>query len=136
MRLHSNPTQPCLGKYRIKPGAKIIITFVETGLSRTVATDSKGDYREAFLSAGKYSLRVESPGFRTAEQFDLVLRVGDERRVDVVLTPGQVDEAITIEAPITESAASTLSTVVPSERVNELPLNGRQLQELALTAPA
>src|SRR5262249_17738083 len=116
------------------PGAKIMVTSDETGLSRTVTADSKGDYRVALLSAGKYSLRVESPGFKTGEQPDLVLRVGDERRVDVVLRAGQVNEAITIEAPITDSAASTLSTVVPSERVNALPLNGRQLQELALTA--
>src|SRR5262249_28060341 len=117
------------------PGAKIIVTSDETGLSRTVTADNKGDYRVALLAAGKYSLKVESSGFKTGAQSDLVLRVGDERRIDVVLTPGQVNEAITIEAPITDSAASTLSTVVPSERVNALPLNGRQLQELALTSP-
>jgi Carboxypeptidase regulatory-like domain len=116
-------------------GAKIIVTSSETGLSRTVATDNNGDYRVALLSAGKYSLRVESSGFKTGEQSDLVLRIGDERRIDVALTAGQVNEAVTIEAPITDSALSTLSSVVPSERVNALPLNGRQLQELALTAP-
>lgn len=116
-------------------GARIIVTSSETSLSRTVATDSNGDYRVALLSAGKYSLKVESSGFKTGEQSDLILRVGDERRVDVALTAGQVNEAVTIEAPITDSALSTLSSVVPSERVNALPLNGRQLQELALTAP-
>jgi len=116
-------------------GAKLIVTSTETGLSRTVTTDDSGSYRIALLSAGQYSLKVESAGFTTREQADLVLRVGDERRVDVALRPGQVNEAVTIEAPITDSAASTLSTVVPSERVNTLPLNGRQLQELALTAP-
>src|SRR5262245_56967901 len=61
------------------PGAKIIVTSNETGLTRTVATDSNGDYRVALLSAGRYSLRVESSGFKTGEQSALVLRVGDER---------------------------------------------------------
>lgn len=116
-------------------GAKITATSNETGLSRLATTDGKGDFRVALLAAGKYSLKVESSGFKTGEQSELSLRVGDERRVDVSLSPGQVTESISIQAPITDSAASTLSTVVPSERVNALPLNGRQLQELALTAP-
>jgi hypothetical protein len=115
--------------------AKITLTSDETGLARTVTTDGSGNYRIALLAAGNYSITVEAAGFGTREQKGLLLRVGDERRVDVALKPGQVNEAITIVAPITDSATSTLSTVVPSERVNELPLNGRQLQELALTAP-
>ena len=116
-------------------GAKITVTSKETGLARTVTTDSSGSYRVGLLAAGEYSIKVEASGFGASEQADLVLRVGDERRVDVALRPGQVSASVTIEAPITDSATSTLSTVVPSERVNALPLNGRQLQELALTAP-
>src|SRR5262245_22843924 len=116
-------------------GATITVTSIETGLARTVTTDSRGSYRVGLLAAGEYSIKIEASGFGTREQADLVLRVGDERRVDVVLRPGQVNESVTIEAAITDSATSTLSSVVPSERVNTLPLNGRQLQELALTAP-
>src|SRR5262245_36985248 len=54
------------------PGAKITVISDETALSRTVTTDSKGDYRVALLSAGRYSLKVESSGFKTGEQPDLV----------------------------------------------------------------
>jgi hypothetical protein len=116
-------------------GAKATVTSNETGLTRVVTTTRDGNYRVALLPAGGYSFKVESSGFATREQSDLLLRVGDERRVDVTLSPGQVNEAVTIAAPITDSSTSTLSTVVPAERVNALPLNGRQLQELALTAP-
>jgi outer membrane receptor protein involved in Fe transport len=116
-------------------GAKITVTSKETGLGRTVTTDGSGSYRVGLLAAGEYSIKVEASGFGAAEQADMVLRVGDERRVDVALRPGQVSATVTIEAPITDSATSTLSNVVPAERVNALPLNGRQLQELALTAP-
>ncbi len=116
-------------------GAKITVTAVETGLARTVATDREGNYRVALLPAGIYTLKVEASGFTSREQPDLILRVGDQRRIDVVLSLGQVNEIVTVEAPITDSAVSTLSTAVPSERVRALPLNGRQLQELALTAP-
>ena len=117
------------------PGAKITVTSEETGLARTVATDGGGNYRIGLLAAGNYSIKVEASGFGASEQKGLALRVGDERRVDVRLRPGEVSASVTIEAPITDSATSTLSTVVPAERVNALPLNGRQLQELALTAP-
>ncbi len=116
-------------------GALIIVISDETGLSRTVTTDGGGNYRVGLLAAGNYSIKVEASGFGAREQKGLVLRVGDERRMDVTLRPGQVSESVTIEATITDSATSTLSSVVPSERVNTLPLNGRQLQELALTAP-
>ena len=116
-------------------GAKITVTSKETGLARAVTTDGSGSYRVGLLGAGEYSIKVEASGFGASEQADLVLRVGDERRVDVALRPGQVSASVTIEAPITDSATSTLSAVVPAERVNALPLNGRQLQELALTAP-
>jgi hypothetical protein len=117
------------------PGAKITVTSEETGLARAVATDGGGNYRIGLLAAGNYSIKVEASGFGASEQKGLALRVGDERRVDVRLRPGEVSASVTIEAPITDSATSTLSTVVPAERVNALPLNGRQLQELALTAP-
>ncbi|HEY9433827.1 MAG TPA: TonB-dependent receptor [Blastocatellia bacterium] len=117
------------------PGAKITVTSEETGLARTVATDGGGNYRVGLLAAGNYSIKVEASGFGASEQKGLALRVGDERRVDVRLRLGEVSASVTIEAPITDSATSTLSTVVPAERVNALPLNGRQLQELALTAP-
>jgi carboxypeptidase family protein/TonB-dependent receptor-like protein len=117
------------------PGAKITVTSEETGLARTVATDGGGNYRIGLLAAGNYSIKVEATGFGASEQKGLALRVGDERRVDVRLRLGEVSASVTIEAPITDSATSTLSTVVPAERVNALPLNGRQLQELALTAP-
>ena len=117
------------------PGAKITVTSEETGLARTVATDGGGNYRVGLLAAGNYSIKVEASGFGASEQKGLALRVGDERRVDVRLRLGEVSASVTIEAPITDSATSTLSTVVPAERVNALPLNGRQLQELSLTAP-
>jgi hypothetical protein len=116
-------------------GARITVTSKETGIARTVGADSGGSYRVELLAAGEYSIKVEAPGFGASKQADLVLRVGDERRMDVALRPGQVSASVSIEAPITDSATSTLSAVAPPERVNALPLNGRQLQELALTAP-
>src|SRR5262245_41200126 len=64
-------------------GAKITVTSKETGLSRSVTTDGSGSYRVGLLAAGEHSIKVEASGFGASEQADLVLRIGDERRVDV-----------------------------------------------------
>src|SRR5262245_62626372 len=76
-------------------GAKVTVTSEETGLTRVVTTTGDGNYRVALLPAGGYSFKVESSGFAAREQSDLLLRVGDERRVDVTLSPGQVNEVVT-----------------------------------------
>src|SRR5215467_2504247 len=87
-------------------GAKITVASKETGLTRAVTTDGSGSYRVTLLAAGEYSIKVEATGFGTNEQADLVLRVGDERRMDVALRPGQVSASVTIEAPIKIGRAS------------------------------
>jgi len=116
-------------------GATVTATAEATGLRQSAITDGNGQYRIPLLPVGAYALAVEAMSFDPAEQRGLTLQVGEKRRVDVILNVGQLGANITIEAPITDSAANTLATIVPQERVANLPLNGRQLQELALTAP-
>ncbi|MGQ0540231.1 MAG: carboxypeptidase regulatory-like domain-containing protein, partial [Blastocatellia bacterium] len=98
-------------------------------------TGDDGRYRIEFLPVGNYKVAISAKNFATAEKTDLLLRVGEERRADVRLSIDAVQNTVTIEAPLTESSQATLSTVIPAERVESLPLNGRQIQELALTAP-
>ncbi|MCI0390197.1 MAG: TonB-dependent receptor [Acidobacteria bacterium] len=115
--------------------ATVTATAQATGLKWTAATDGEGRYRIPLLPSGSYTLTVEAARFTSQTQMDLILRVGEERRVDVILSAGQIEASVTVTAPLTDSAATTLSAVVPEERVASLPLNGRQLQELALTVP-
>lgn len=116
-------------------GATVAVTSQATGIKSSAVTDDNGQYRIALLPAGSYIVTIQAANFATEEQPDFVLRVGEERRADVMLRIGRAVETVVIEAPITDSASSTLATVVTQERVRNLPLNGRQLQELALTAP-
>jgi hypothetical protein len=115
-------------------GAVVTATSQETGFAQTATTDENGQYRLS-LPVGAYALMVESPSFAKQTLSGLTLRTGEERRADVTLTVDAVQDAVVISAPITDSAAATVSTVIPQERVANLPLNGRQLQELALTSP-
>lgn len=116
-------------------GAPVTVRSDTTGLVTSTVTDAQGWYRLAFLPSGAYALSIEVPGFAPAEQRGLVLRVGEERRADVALTVAGLETSITVAAPITDSGTGTLAAVLPEERIRNLPLNGRQLQELTLTAP-
>jgi len=118
--------------------ATVTVTSRDTNRRVTITTNDEGQFRVLLLNPGFYQLRVEAGGF-TAEQLDnLNLRVGEERLADVELRVGNItgeELIVAVEAPFTDSLTPMLSIVVPNERVVNLPLNGRQLQELALTAP-
>ena len=117
-------------------GATVTATQQNTNLKFTTTTNSEGNYRLPLLPVGDYEFSVSAANFRTFVQSGLNLRVGDERRFDVGLNVSNASVLVTIETPsVSDSATATLSTVIPAERVTNLPLNGRQIQELALTAP-
>ena len=114
------------------PGASVTVTNQETGLTRTVETDASGDYLVGQLPIGVYTVRVESAGFKTFSQTDIQVQVDDNRRVDVTLEVGEVTETVTVAAEATQvdTRSGTLREVVDSERIVELPLNGRNPVEL------
>ena len=117
-------------------GATVIATQAATNLKFTTTTNHEGNYRLPLLPVGDYEFNVSATNFKTFKQSNLNLRVGDERRFDVGLNVPNADVLVTVESPpVSDSATATLATVVPAERVTNLPLNGRQIQELALTAP-
>ncbi|MPZ20640.1 MAG: hypothetical protein GEV06_22425 [Luteitalea sp.] len=115
--------------------ATVFVTAEDTGLEWSTTTDEAGRFRLPLLFPGSYTVRVQAAGFTEGQQPGLTLRVGEERRADVVLRVAAVEDAIIVEAPITNSGSGNLATVLPDERIRNLPLNGRQLQELTLTAP-
>lgn len=117
-------------------GVAVTATQTSTNLKFTGITNDEGIYRLPLLPVGDYEIEVSSPNFRSFRQSNLNLRLGDERRFDISLALAGTEAVVSVESvSITESATATLATVIPAERVENLPLNGRQLQELALTAP-
>ena len=121
------------------PGATVTATSQGTGLARDVKTDSAGHYVIPLLPVGTYTVRVDAPGFQSAESRDLHLDVDQARELDFPLAPATVvtNVEVTGNAVAVQTTSPSLGQVINSQQVSQLPLNGRDFVQLAtLTAGA
>ena len=111
----------------------VTATNVDTGIPTAVKTNPGGNYVIAPLQIGRYSLSVESTGFRKEVRKDIVLNVQETMRVDFSLQVGSVSETMEVsgETPLLETESASLGDVVTSQQVESLPLNGRRYTDLA-----
>ena len=114
-------------------GAVVEVTDTETNEKRTVETLGTGAYTVGPLRVGTYDVTVRKTGFNREVWKGIILHAQDRARTDFKLTLGQVSETISVtaETPILEAESATLANVVNQREVRELPLNGRNFQQLA-----
>jgi hypothetical protein len=103
---------------------------------RSVTSNETGAYIITNLPVGPYRLEATLQGFRTFAQTGIVLEVNSNPTLNVTLQVRRVAETITVEgtAPLVETRNPGIGQVVTNEQVLELPLNGRQLTQLVLSA--
>src|ERR1700693_877627 len=113
-------------------GAKVSVIDTQRGLARTLTTDTAGEYNAPNLIPGTYTVRVEANGFQTLNRENVAVEVGQEIRVDVPPRPGQQSQSVTItEAiPLVDTASATLGGTLTNAEINDMPLNGRNYQNL------
>jgi hypothetical protein len=118
-------------------GATVTVLDVQRGISRTLTTDEAGEYVAPDLLPGSYTVRASAKGFKTVERTGLRLEVRQDIRVDLVLEPGEQAQTVTVteEAPLVETTNATLGGTLSNETINELPLNGRNYQNLLVLRP-
>jgi outer membrane receptor protein involved in Fe transport len=118
-------------------GATVTIRDVQRGVSRTLTTDEAGEYNAPSLLPGTYTVRSEAKGFKTLERQNVLLQVGQDIRVDLTLQPGEQSQTITVteQIPLMETTNATLGGTLSNETINELPLNGRNYQNLVVLRP-
>lgn len=116
---------------------RVIITNVETGAVREVETSDTGDYTAPNLSPGLYSVVAEAQGFKKSERPSIRLEVARDARIDMVLTPGDIAESVTVtdEAPLVDTTNTALGGTFSNKAINDLPLNGRDFQNLVVLRP-
>ena len=113
--------------------AKIIAKNIETNIPREITSDGSGRYRVSELPAGQYEITAEAKGFRPQVHRGIELTVGREAIVDFVLNVGSVQDKIIIDgdAALVETSSSAVKYLVNRKQVEDLPLNGRDVLQLA-----
>ncbi|OFW15473.1 MAG: hypothetical protein A3H27_18675 [Acidobacteria bacterium RIFCSPLOWO2_02_FULL_59_13] len=116
----------------VVPGATVVVTHVDTGISRSLETNSAGRYSAPGLIPGNYEIQAQSSGFQTAIRQGIQLRVGSELSIGLLLRVGQVEQTtvVTADAPLVDTVTSSLSAVVEEKTILDLPLNGRSFDQL------
>jgi hypothetical protein len=121
----------------VVPNAKITVENVATHEIRTAQSSGSGDYVFNLLQPGPYSVTVEAPGFKLLKVPSLLLVAGDRTRADARMQVGELSETVEVTSAASglQTDSSTLSAVVTTRAVQDLPLNGRNYITLVQTTP-
>ncbi len=119
------------------PGAKVTITNIGTNVVSETVTNNEGYYQVLQLPVGSYTVAAEHAGFSRVVTAATPLDINQTLRIDVHLKPGSVVETVQVEAQATqvEISNATLGATVTGAPIQNLPLNGRNTLDLALTQP-
>jgi hypothetical protein len=117
--------------------ASVILTDVDTQEVRTLTTNGVGDYTVPLLKPGNYRVTVSAAGFKKETTSGIVLNVDQTARIETALLVGGITETLTVAAGAlsldTDTAA--VGQLISSQQITELPLNGRNFQDLMFLSP-
>src|ERR1019366_485339 len=118
-------------------GASVVVTDTQRGTSRTLTTDATGNYAAPDLIPGTYKIRVEAKGFKAVERPSVTIEVASDVRADFTLQPGNVSEVVTVteEVPLLNTTSATLGGTLSNQQITDLPLNGRNYENLLQLRP-
>ena len=117
-------------------GARVVVTSKDTGAARSVLSNGDGLFEVVNLTPGPYSVEAGAPGFAAASA-KVTLEVNQHMGLDLKMEVSQHREsiAVTVAAETLKTQDASLGEVVEPKSIQDLPLNGRMLLDLALTVP-
>jgi hypothetical protein len=118
------------------PEASVTALNADTGLKRTVTANAVGEYQIGGLPPGDYTVNVEKQGFqKSAKKIHLDLAASGN--VDFALAPGQVQTQVEVQdvGEVAEPTRTMVSEVIDQQKIENLPVNGREFIDFALLAP-
>lgn len=122
----------------IVPGLEVTMVHLATGNQRTTVTDDQGRYSFAQVAPGRYDLRAELVGFKTALIPNVNLLVDSPATVDIQLELGEVTEVVTVagtRVSVKNTVDSSIGTAMSGEQIVSLPLNQRNVARLLSVQP-
>ncbi|HET8547282.1 MAG TPA: carboxypeptidase regulatory-like domain-containing protein, partial [Bryobacteraceae bacterium] len=119
------------------PGAQVVITNVDTNLSRDAVTDEKGQYAIRLLPTGNYRVEITAQGFKKFVQTGVTLDIDRTARVDATLELGAITESISVtaDAPLVNTTNATVGRTVENAEITNLPLVNRDVYQLLNLTP-
>jgi Carboxypeptidase regulatory-like domain len=122
---------------QIVPGAKITAINTGTGDTYNATTNDRGYYNIQFVRPGNYEIDVQKAGFQKFKKAAITVETNQIVRNDVTLQIGSVSQSVVVEAsaPVIKTDDASVSELVTSRQVADLPLNGRDPMHLAITTP-
>ena len=117
--------------------ATVTVTQVANNLAKVVKTGPDGSYELRYLLPGAYAIEVTAGGFNTERRRGIDLQLGQQAKVDFALQIGAVQQTVEVNSapPLLQTENASLGQVVGSERIENLPLNGRKFNDLAILTP-
>ena len=121
----------------VVPSATVRITEESTNETKTLQTDSAGEYTASNLTPGSYTIEAEKTGFTKHVNKGYVVQVGQTARLDIVMDVGSVTQSVEVTGaiPVLQSENAAIGQVIAPAAVEQLPLNGRNMTQLAVIAP-
>ena len=118
-------------------GASVTVTNTQTGGVTPITANTQGRYAVPDLLVGTYDVQAKMTGFQTQIHTGVVITVGQNVVVDFSLPVGQVTETVTVQGATTqvETTSAEISAQIGQQQVEQLPLNGRNYEQLILLAP-
>ena len=118
-------------------GAKVTVSDLDRGTVWPAETNGDGIYALPRIPIGRYELKIEAKGFRTAVQHGIVLEMNQRARLDVPMELGALSESIEVTgtAALLQTETTLVGSVVSANTNVSLPLNGRNFVQLTLLAP-
>src|SRR5450759_4973359 len=116
------------------PGATVNMTETDKGTVHTVTTTADGRYTFNNLPTGPYRLDAQAKGFKNYVQTGIVLQVAENLTQNIALQVGALTETVEVQAgaSMVETRDSSISSVIETQRIMDLPLNGRNLTSLLM----
>jgi len=118
-------------------GAAVTVTSTTTNVAHAVTTNQDGLYTVPQLLPGTYSVSVTTPTFRKEVRNNITLQIGQTLDLEFNLSVGATTETVTVNtsAPLVQTQSAAIGSVIDNQKIEEIPLNGRQYYSLSELIP-
>jgi hypothetical protein len=119
------------------PGVSVIVTNNDTGISRSLTTNSDGSYTANFLLPGHYEVLLGGGGFGKVDRKDLTLTVGQILTINAALPAASVSTQVevTSESPLVDTDKTEVAQTIGEHLISNLPVATRNWSAFVLNTP-